>query len=44
MRVAACVVAKKLIAEDFGGKIVGYLTQVGGVLAEIADPASAGVP
>jgi chorismate synthase len=37
-RVAAGVVAKKLIAEAFGGKVVGYVTQVGGIVAEIADP------
>jgi chorismate synthase len=37
-RVAAGVVAKKLIAEAFGGKVVGYVTQVGSVVAEIADP------
>ena len=40
VRVAAGVVAKKLIAEAFGGKIVGYVAQVGRVVAEIADPAS----
>jgi len=40
VRVAAGVVAKKLIAEAFGGKIVGYVTQVGGVVAEVSDPAS----
>jgi chorismate synthase len=40
VRVAAGVVAKKLIAEAFGGKVVGYVTQVGGVVAEVADPAS----
>jgi chorismate synthase len=37
-RVAAGVVAKKLIAEAFGGKVVGYVTQVGHVVAEIAAP------
>lgn len=37
-RVAAGVVAKKLIAEAFGGKVVGYVTQVGHVIAEVADP------
>jgi chorismate synthase len=40
VRVAAGVVAKKLIAEAFGGKVVGYVTQVGHLVAEIADPAS----
>src|SRR4051812_12043438 len=39
-RVAAGVVAKKLIAEAFGGRVVGYVSQVGHVIAEIADPAS----
>jgi chorismate synthase len=38
-RVAAGVVAKQLIAQAFGGKVVGYVTQVGHLLAEIADPA-----
>ena len=37
-RVAAGVVAKKLIAEAFGGKVVGYVTQVGHIIAEVADP------
>ncbi|WP_437207237.1 chorismate synthase [Planctomicrobium sp. SH664] len=40
VRVAAGVVAKKLIAAEFGGSVVGYVTQVGDVRAEIADPAS----
>jgi chorismate synthase len=39
-RVAAGVVAKKLIAEAFGGSVVGYVTQVGHVVAEVEDPAS----
>lgn len=38
-RVAAGVVAKKIIAEAFGGKVVGYVTQVGSTRANIADPA-----
>src|SRR5690606_26094539 len=38
-RVAAGVVAKKLIAEAFGGRVVGYATQVVNVRAEIPDPA-----
>jgi chorismate synthase len=37
-RVAAGVVAKKLIAQAFGGKVVGYVTQVGRIVAEVADP------
>src|SRR5690606_7549611 len=31
---------KKLIAEAFGGKIVGYVAQVGSVVADVPDPAS----
>ena len=37
-RVAAGVVAKKLCAEAFGGIIVGYVKQVGTVIAEIDAP------
>ena len=37
VRVAAGAVAKKLIAEAFGGLVVGYVTQVGDVVADIAD-------
>jgi chorismate synthase len=37
-RVAAGVVAKKLIAQAFGGKVVGYVTQVGHIIAEVTDP------
>lgn len=40
VRVAAGVVAKKLIAAAFGGRVVGYVSQVGSVRANIADPAS----
>lgn len=40
VRVAAGAVAKKLIAEAFGGKVVGYVSQVGSIVAEVADPAS----
>lgn len=40
VRVAAGAVAKKLIAEAFGGRVVGYVVQVGDVRAEIADPAA----
>ena len=39
-RVAAGAVAKKLLAEEFGGRIVGYVTQVGSIKAEILDPAA----
>ncbi len=37
-RVAAGVVAKKIIAEAFGGLVVGYVTQVGEIKAEIENP------
>ncbi|TDI25937.1 MAG: chorismate synthase [Acidobacteria bacterium] len=40
VRVAAGVVAKKLIASAFGGRVVGYVRQVGGIVADIADPAA----
>ncbi|HEX2870657.1 MAG TPA: chorismate synthase [Polyangiaceae bacterium] len=36
-RVAAGVVAKKLIAQAFGGNVIGYVTQVGHVIADV-DP------
>jgi chorismate synthase len=39
-RVAAGVVAKKLIAQAFGGKVIGYVTQVGDIKARVADPAA----
>jgi chorismate synthase len=39
-RVAAGVVAKKLLAESFGGTVVGYVTQVGDVVANVSDPGS----
>jgi chorismate synthase len=39
-RVAAGAVAKKLIADAFGGKIVGYVCQVGDITAHVDDPAS----
>jgi chorismate synthase len=38
--VAAGVVAKKLIHSAFGGQIVGYVKQVGDVVAEVPDPAA----
>ncbi|HWA77105.1 MAG TPA: chorismate synthase [Polyangiaceae bacterium] len=37
-RVAAGVVAKKLLAAAFGARIVGYVRQVGGIIANIPDP------
>jgi chorismate synthase len=40
VRVAAGVVAKKLIRAAFGGQVVGYVKQVGDVTAEISDPAA----
>ena len=40
VRVAAGAVAKKLLAERFGVRIVGYVRQVGDLIAEIPEPAS----
>ena len=40
VRVAAGAVAKKLIREAFGGRVVGYVKQVGAVIAEVPDPAT----
>ena len=40
VRVAAGVVAKKLIAQAFGGSVVGYVWQVGNVRANVPDPAA----
>jgi chorismate synthase len=37
-RVAAGVIAKKIIAEAFDGRVLGYVTQVGSVIAQVADP------
>ena len=39
-RVAAGAVAKKLIAEAFGGRVIAYVKQVGDVMADIPDPAA----
>ncbi|HEY3500842.1 MAG TPA: chorismate synthase [Polyangiaceae bacterium] len=39
-RVAAGAVAKKLLATAFGGNVVGYVKQVGDVVADVPDPAS----
>jgi chorismate synthase len=39
VRVAAGVVAKKLIHAAFGGQVVGYVKQVGDVLADVPEPA-----
>ncbi len=38
VRVAAGVVAKKILAAAFGGRVIGYVTQVGHLRAQIADP------
>lgn len=40
VRVAAGAVAKKLIRDRFGGRVVGYVRQVGHVVADITDPAA----
>jgi chorismate synthase len=40
VRVAAGAVAKKLIAEAFGGRVVGYVKQIGDIVAAIEDPAA----
>ncbi|MBI1367045.1 MAG: chorismate synthase [Planctomycetes bacterium] len=39
VRVAAGAIAKKLLREKFGVNIVGYVTQVGHLIAQIDDPA-----
>lgn len=39
-RVAAGVVAKKILKEAFGGGVIGYVTQVGDIKADIPDPAN----
>lgn len=40
VRVAAGVVAKKILREAFGGEVVGYVVQVGDIKANIPDPAA----
>ncbi len=40
VRVAAGVVAKRIIASAFGGRVIGYVRQVGDVVAEVPDPAA----
>ena len=40
VRVAAGVVAKKILQQAFDGRVVGYVTQVGDIKAEISDPAN----
>ncbi|MCG8583805.1 MAG: chorismate synthase [Pirellulales bacterium] len=39
-RVAAGVVAKKLIQQAFGGRVVGYVSQVGDIRADVPEPAA----
>jgi chorismate synthase len=39
-RVAAGVVAKQIIDHAFGGRVIGYVRQVGSIVAQIADPAA----
>lgn len=38
VRVAAGVVAKKLIEREFGGRVVGYVSQVGEIQANVLQP------
>ena len=40
VRVAAGAIAKRLIAAAFGGRVVGYVRQVGDIVAAIDDPAA----
>lgn len=40
VRVAAGVVAKKILQQAFDGRVVGYVTQVGDVKASVPNPAS----
>ncbi len=40
VRVAAGVVAKKILRQAFGGEVIGYVVQVGDVRANVPDPAS----
>ena len=40
VRVAAGAIAKKLISVAFGGRVVGYVRQVGDVVANVDDPAA----
>ena len=40
VRVAAGAIAKKLIAGAFGGRVVGYVRQVGDIVAAVDDPAA----
>src|SRR5690242_3905438 len=38
-RVAAGVVAKKIIAQAFGGRVLAYTKQIGDIVASVEDPA-----
>ena len=38
VRVAAGAVAKKLIAAEFGGRVLGYVKQIGSICAEVPHP------
>ena len=40
VRVAAAAIARKLIAAAFGGRVVGYVRQVGDIVAAVDDPAA----
>ena len=40
VRVAAGAVAKKLIATAFGGRVIGYVRQVGEIIAAVEEPAT----
>lgn len=40
VRVAAGVVAKKILQAAFGGEVIGYVVQVGDIRANIPDPAA----
>ncbi len=39
-RVAAGAIAKKLVATAFGGRVVGYVKQVGDIVANVPEPAA----
>ena len=40
VRVAAGVVAKRIIASAFGGRVIGYVHQVGDIVSDVPDPAA----
>ena len=39
-RVAAGAIAKKVLSESFGGRVVGYVIQIGEVKADVPEPAA----